>query len=181
MIAVMSDGYLSQLLARADRNLSLRDGERVFGAGERVRFLYVVREGGVLMLRRQPSGAALVLHRVQPGELAAEASLFTPNYHCEATATGPTVLARIPKAEVVEHLFHDPGWLKAFAANLASQVQRTRARAELLSHKRVADRVDAWLTLNGGVPPDRGRWASWADELAVSPEALYRELARRRP
>ena len=180
MIAIMTPDHVTRLLACAERDVRLADGRRVFGSGEGVRFLFVVREGGVRMLRRQRNGSVLVLQRARPGELVAEASLFAPRYHCEAIAEGPTVLARIPKPLVAEHLLADAGWLAAFAAHLASEVQRTRGRAELLSLKRVDERVDAWLALNGGTAPDRGRWGDWANELAVSPEALYRELARRR-
>lgn len=180
MIPIMWAEHLSRLLARADRDIPLRDGQRVFGPGEPVRFLFIVREGSVRMLRRQPGGAALVLQRAGPGQLVAEASLFASRYHCEATAAGATLLARIPKTRVVENLLADPAWLGSFAAHLAAEVQRTRGRAELLSLRKVGDRVDAWLSLNGGVTPDRGRWVDWAGELAVSPEALYRELARRR-
>lgn len=180
MIVIMLAAYISQLLAQADGDVSLRDGQRVFGVGEIVRFLFVVREGGVQMLRRQRGGEALVLQRVGQDGLVAEASLFAQHYHCEARARGPTLLARIPKASVVERLLAEPGWTRDFAAHLAAEVQRTRGRAELLSLKKVGERVDAWLTLNGGVTPDRGRWVDWASELAVSPEALYRELARRR-
>jgi CRP-like cAMP-binding protein len=180
MIAIMPPDHVARLLAHAERDVRLADGRRVFGTGEAVRFLFVVREGGVRMLRRQRDGSVLVLQRARPGELVAEASVFAPRYHCEAVAEGPTVLARIPKAAVSEHLLADAGWLGAFAAHLASEVQRTRGRAELLSLKRVGERVDAWLALNGGAAPDRGGWADWANELGVSPEALYRELARRR-
>lgn len=180
MIVIMPAEHLSRLLARSDRDIPLRDGQRVFGPGETVRFLFIVREGSVQMLRRQPGGAALVLHRARPGELVAEASVFAQHYHCEATARGPALLARIPKAAVVEHLLEEPAWLRNFAAHLAAEVQRTRGRAELLSLRKVGERVDAWLSLNGGVAPDRGGWADWASELAVSPEALYRELANRR-
>lgn len=180
MILIMLSDHVRQLLAQADRAISLRDGQRVFGAGEAVRFLFVVQEGSVQMLRRQLGGAALIIQRAGPDELVAEASLFAQRYHCEATAKGPTVLARIPKASVVEQLLTQPRWLQGFAAHLAAEVQRTRGRAELLSLKTVGDRVDAWLSLNSGQAPDRGRWVDWACELAVSPEALYRELARRR-
>jgi CRP-like cAMP-binding protein len=180
MIAIMTSDHVDRLLVHAERDIRVADGGRVFGSGEAVRFLFVVREGGVRMLRRQRDGSLLVLQRARPGELVAEASLFAPRYHCEAVADGPTVLARIPKPAVAEQLLADPGWLKAFAAHLAAEVQRTRGRAEVLSLKRVGERVDAWLALNGGAAPDRGRWADWANELAVSPEALYRELARRR-
>lgn len=180
MIAIMLSPPMPQLLARSDRDIVLRDGQRVFGAGEVVRFLFVVREGCVQMLRRQPGGASLVLQRARPDQLVAEASLFSQHYHCEAAARGSTLLARIPKAAVVEQLLTEPAWLESFAAHLAAEVQRTRGRAELLSLKKVGERVDAWLSLYGGVPPDRGRWIDWASELAVTPEALYRELARRR-
>lgn len=180
MIEIMLSKHMPQLLARSDRDIPLRDGERVFGVGEAVRFLFVVREGSVQMIRRQPGGAALVLQRARPDELVAEASLFAQHYHCEASARGSTLVARIPKAAVIEHLLTEPGWLRSFAAHLAAEVQRTRGRAELLSLKKVGERVDAWLSLNGGVPPDRGHWIDWASELAVTPEALYRELARRR-
>lgn len=180
MIVIMLLDHVARLVERSDRDVSLRDGQRVFGTGEAVRFLFVVREGGVRMLRRQPGGAALVLQRVPRDGLVAEASLFAQRYHCEAVAEGQTVLARIPKAAVNEHLLEEPRWLRDFATHLASEVQRARGRAELLSLKKVGDRMDAWFTLYGSATPGRGRWVDWANELGVSPEALYRELARRR-
>ncbi|SFI57623.1 hypothetical protein SAMN05216525_110176 [Bradyrhizobium sp. Gha] len=48
-----------------------------------------------------------------------------------------------------------------------------------LSMKTVAARLDAWIEWNGKLPP-KGEWVSLAAELAVSPEALYREIGRRR-
>jgi len=52
--------------------------------------------------------------------------------------------------------------------------------ATAASLKTVAMRLDGWLAMNeGGVPP-KGRWREVAAEIGVSPEALYRELAKRR-
>jgi CRP-like cAMP-binding protein len=180
MIAIMFPGHVARLVSLADRDISLADGKRVFSSGESVRFLFVVREGGVRMLRRHPDGAAVVVQRVQHGGLVAEASLFAQRYHCEALADGQTLLARIPKAAVLDLQRRDPLWLQAFAGHLATEVQRARARAELLSLKRVSDRLDAWFSLNPGEFPERGRWCEWAAELGVTPEALYRELSKRR-
>jgi CRP-like cAMP-binding protein len=121
----------------------------------------------------------VILQRATKAGLVAEASVFSARYHCDAFAVGRTTLARIPKEAVNALQTTNPRWMQEFAAHLASEVQRARGRAELLALKKVGQRVDAWLTLNeGGIPP-RGRRADWAYELGVTPEALYRELATR--
>ncbi len=53
-------------------------------------------------------------------------------------------------------------------------------RAEILSLRTVAARLDAWTAANHDRLPEKGAWKTLAAELATSPEALYRELARRR-
>ena len=74
----------------------------------------------------------------------------------------------------------DPGFAEAWALHLANELQATRLRAEILSLRTVAERLDAWIAWNGvGLPP-RGTWKTVASEFGTSPEALYRELARRR-
>jgi CRP-like cAMP-binding protein len=77
-------------------------------------------------------------------------------------------------------LHEDPALAAAWAQHLALEIQRARAHAEILSLKTVAERVDAWITLNDGTLLPKGSWRRVASEIGVSPEALYRELARRR-
>ena len=180
MIAIMSSSWLGSLAALAHRELQLADGEVLFRTRDPVRHIYLVRSGCIRLERVQASGEPLVLQRAAAGQMPAEASLFATHYHCDAVAAGSTVVARIHKADALKLQDQDPGWLRAFAGHLAGEVQRTRARAQLLSLKRVDARLDAWLTVNGGALPERGRWLELAAELAVTPEALYRELARRR-
>ncbi len=50
----------------------------------------------------------------------------------------------------------------------------------MLAIRSLARRLDAWLELNDFSLPPKGNWQTLARELAVSPEALYRELARRK-
>jgi CRP-like cAMP-binding protein len=73
----------------------------------------------------------------------------------------------------------DPAFAAAWATHLAGEVRIARQRSEILALKTVAERVDAWRALSGSIP-DRGSWKQVAQEIAVSPEALYRDLARRR-
>ena len=64
--------------------------------------------------------------------------------------------------------------------HLAREVQQARACAELLSLRTVRERLDGWRALHGELPA-RGRWIDVAQEIGVTPEALYRELARKEP
>jgi hypothetical protein len=43
----------------------------------------------------------------------------------------------------------------------------------------VHDRLEGWLDWNGGKLPSRGKWKKLASEIGVTPEALYRELAKK--
>lgn len=74
----------------------------------------------------------------------------------------------------------DPGLARALTRHVAEAVQGARARAEILSLKTIAARLDAWLALNGDALPPRGRWRDVAAEIGVTPEAFYRELEGRR-
>lgn len=60
------------------------------------------------------------------------------------------------------------------------ELQNARLHAEILSLKTVAQRLDAWMTWKDGVFPRKGEWKTIASQLGVSPEALYREIAKRR-
>ena len=53
-----------------------------------------------------------------------------------------------------------------------------RADAKL-SLRTVAERLDAWIAASGRYPA-KGEWKTVAAEIGNSPEALYRELAKRR-
>lgn len=180
MIAIMSMAWFDRISSLIERECLLGDGDVLFRAGDAVRYFYVVRSGCILLARVQPSGDMLVLQRAIAGQLAAEASVFAARYHCDALSSSTTVVGRIRKSDVEQLKAKDPVWLGAFAAHLAHEVQQARARAQLLSLKRVGARLDAWLALNDRALPSRGRWVELAAELAVTPEALYRELALRR-
>jgi len=56
----------------------------------------------------------------------------------------------------------------------------TRLRAEILSLKTVRERLDAWFGCNGEALPAKGTRKTVANEIGTSPEALCRELSRRR-
>ncbi len=180
MIRIMSDVLFSGLLALARGRRKLAAGETLFRAGDPVQALFLVEAGRMRLVRALPHGFQLTIQRAGPGSVLAEASLFADRYHCEAVATDAALLRTLPRPRLEAALAGDAGLARAWAAHLAREVQRARASAEILSLKTVGDRLDAWLALNDGGLPAKGGWRLIASEIGVSPEALYREIARRR-
>ncbi|MEP6656872.1 MAG: Crp/Fnr family transcriptional regulator [Betaproteobacteria bacterium] len=176
----MSESLVDGLSKLAERTQNLAAGGILFRTGHPVRSLFLVASGALRLVRALPHGFELTLQRAGPGAILAEASLFTARYHCDASATEDSVLRVAPLPRIKAALGDDPALAAALMRHLAQEVQRARAQAETLSLKTVAERVDAWTTLNDGSLPPKGRWCQVAAEIGVTPEALYRELARRR-
>ncbi|WP_172976550.1 Crp/Fnr family transcriptional regulator [Roseivivax sp. THAF40] len=156
----------------------LSAGEPVFHRGDPVKDAIFVASGEIALVRTLSEGETLTLHVARAGALLAEASLFAERYHCDAIAQADTTLRRVKRALLLNHLSEAPDLLLKLFAVSAAEVQSQRARVEILRMKRLSDRLDAWLNLQG--PPDPGGWKSVAETIGVTPAALYRELARRR-
>jgi CRP/FNR family transcriptional regulator, dissimilatory nitrate respiration regulator len=180
MIAIMSGILVTQLSALAQHEQQFAAGDIVFRAGEPVRSLSLVVVGAVKLTRSLPHGAQLTLQHARPGAILAEASIFAENYHCEGVATEDAVVRTVPLWRLDAALAKQPELARAWIRYLAQEVQLARAHAEVLSLKTVAARVDAWIALNDGPLLPRGQWRQVASQIGVTPEALYRELARRR-
>ena len=179
MIAIMSVS-IDALWGENSCVCDLAAGQVLFRSGDPVRHLYRVEEGVVRLIRPLPHGEQLTLQTASGGALLAEASLFATAYHCDAIAFTEAQVRHTPIKRVKDALGGDPTLAQAFAQHPALEVQAARARAEIVSLKTVSARLDAWLALNGGTLPSRGRWHEVAGQLGVTPEALYRELAKRR-
>lgn len=176
MILIMSDH--TALFATPDRQLSLGTGEFLFHRGAQVTDLFLVTAGAVQLVRHQADGRLLVQQRAGPGQIVAEASLFSARYHCDAIATSPTCIHAVDRTRLRRELERDRTLALAWLESLALDVQRARLRSEILTLRTVGQRLDAWLEVAG--PPRRGQWKSLAEQIGVSPEALYRELSQRR-
>jgi CRP/FNR family transcriptional regulator, dissimilatory nitrate respiration regulator len=108
--------------------------------------------------------------------------MFGEVYHCDATADLPSTVAAFPKRELRAALRADADLAARFLALFARQVQELRARLELRNIRSARERVLAWLELvdSGPLapPPDGRPLKDLAAELGLTPEALYRTLAR---
>ncbi len=154
-------------------------GETIFRTGSAVRRVFLVCSGLTALVRTLPSGEQAILQLASSGHIIAEASVYAQNYHCDCQALEPTELAFMPLDSFRRALQSDLQLAEEWAAYLAHGVQQARMRAEIRSLRTVAERLDLWIAEYGQLP-DKGKWQDLANELSVSREALYRELARRR-
>ncbi|SEN31623.1 Crp/Fnr family transcriptional regulator [Palleronia pelagia] len=175
MIRIMSD--LAALFAHAPLT-RVRTGQAVFHRDDPIRDAIFLESGSIALVRTLSEGETLTLHVARPGTLLAEASLFAARYHCDANTRTDTALRRVARGAFLEGLAQSPATLLDLFAGAAKEVQAQRARVEILRMKRLPDRLDAWLTLNGA--PGDQPWTEVAEAIGVSPAALYRELAKRR-
>jgi CRP-like cAMP-binding protein len=176
MIAIMSS-HLAPLFAPSPVR-ALARGEALFRAGDPVSSVFFVRSGTVDLVRHTRSGTRMILHRASGGTVVAEASVWSDTYHCDAVAGDASAVATMPRDAFRARLERDAALASAWAADLARIVQDTRMRAEIRTLRTVSERLDAWL-LRGRSLPGRGHIQNLAEEIGVTREALYRELARR--
>ena len=153
-------------------------GASVFHLGDPIRLVHFVRRGTIHLVRYQDDGAALILQRAQARSILAEASVYSERYHCDARAETVAATWAVARKDFRRCLETKPEAYQAWAQYLAHEVQRARLHAEILSLKTVGARINAWTVWNGALPT-KGQWRRIADEIGVSPEALYREIAKR--
>lgn len=174
MIDVMSDIFSN--LPFSDR--ALRKGRFLFHQGDAVQLLFQIIAGEVQLIRRHRQGQKLILQRGVKGNFLAEASLFADNYHCDAIAATHSKLRCYKRKDILVRFESDSDFAKRWANHLANEVRAARFKAEVLSQRTVAQRLDMWLLQNGELP-NKGNWKQLASEIGVSSEALYRELTAR--
>jgi CRP-like cAMP-binding protein len=179
MIAIMFSDLEPLLGDLGRRQLTFQAGQTVFSQGDPVRHILFVTGGSIELVRHLASGASLVLQRAGPGAILAEASLDSTTYHCAAVAVSSSTVWAVSKRDLLNRLTQSPKLALAFIRRLAHELQNARLHAEVLSMKTVAERLDAWTAWRGALPP-RGQWVHLAAELGVSPESLYREIAKRK-
>ena len=180
MMDIMSRQIAELLKALRSSERRLAEGGLLFHRSDRVTSLFLVLEGTIELTRHRADGGMVVLQRASRDAVLAEASVFSERYHCDASATASSVVLAVPMSEVRARLAGSPEFAAAWAEYLTREVQEARLRSEILSLKTVASRLDAWLLSHGRRLPPKGERKSLAHQIGVSPEALYREFARRK-
>jgi CRP/FNR family transcriptional regulator, dissimilatory nitrate respiration regulator len=121
------------------------------------------------------------MHTARPGELFAEASIFSTHYHCDAIAMQDCEVLVYQKADLIRRLKEDQEAMWAFTAELAQRIQGLRTRLELRQTRSATERLLQYLRLKGdasGTWRPEGPLKQLAEEVGLTHEALYRALAK---
>ena len=180
MIAIMPSEFTQKLSELTFVTRSFAAGALVFERGDEAKYFFRVESGLVHSLRRQEDGSEFIMQRAAVGDVLGDASLTHSTYHCAAVAVDPSELALFSHREVQKFIAENGAIARLYADHLAGELRGARLRAEIVSLRKVSDRLDAWFAWNESYVPQKGKWNRVAGEIGVSPEALYRELARRR-
>ncbi len=156
-----------------------RDGV-LFNQGDPARAVYLVSRGRLRLDRHLASGRAVTLSVARPPAVIAEAALFSERYHCRAVAEVASTVVVVPKAVVVDLLEEDSSFALSLVRGLASEVRTLRQLLELRNVRPASQRLLDYLALqrDRGEPPTDRPLAALAAELGLTPEALYRIVAR---
>ena len=156
----------------------LRAGQMLFLRGEAPQRVFWIERGEVRLQRASADGRLIVLQRVRQGFLA-EASLQASDYHCDALVAQEGLAWNFARAPLLAALNESNILALWWAQRLAQQLRDARLRCERLSLHTARERVLHALETEGrdGVLALPALRKDWADELGLTPEALYRTLA----
>jgi len=173
--------WLPPSVRDAGVNRALGPGDFLFRVDTPTAGLFEVIKGRIKLVRIAPSGRETILYTASAGDFVAEASSFSPTYHCDAVATTDSVVRLYPKRSLFAAFRENPEAAQAFMGMLAREVMGLRTRLEQRNIHAARDRVRHYLTLNAGADGRTvilsGTLKDLASELGLSHEALYRTLA----
>lgn len=174
-------GTVPQGLREAARLMPVAGGRVLARRGERPKVMWCVLAGEVRLIRTSCQGIETILQRTRGGFIA-EASLDVQKYHCDLVAATSSQLLSFPLAAFRQALDQDASFRRAWIAGLAREVRALRGQCERLGLKSAAQRILHYLEaegVDGTITLAQSR-KSWAAELGLTHEVLYRTLRRLR-
>ncbi len=161
-------------------------GETLFHEGERTEGLWVLGEGLLKLVRYSPDGRELLLHLVRPGQSFAEAALFgRQTYPATAVALERSRVWCWPRQRLVELLSGSPELGLGLLVSLSLWARRLADKLELLTHRRVEERLAVYLVGRCGRLPRPGCELRLSEarnliaaQLGTAPEVLSRTFRR---
>lgn len=155
-------------------------GQVLFRQGSKPKQLYFVSQGEVRLERMACDGSPILLQRITQG-FVAEPSLTYSSYYCEGKCYSDTTSLIVVPIKIMRSAIDSDSivrWL--WIEMIGALARKQKLRAERLQLHTVRERIKHLIFTEGvgdGSYQLSGTRISLADELGVSPEALYRTIA----
>lgn len=174
-------GAIPEVLRDAARLREFERGQQLYRHGKIPEAMLCVLSGEIRLVRHAAGGGEIVLQRSRGGFIA-EASLDAQAYHCDVVAATDGRLLQFPRSAFQAALENDRAFNRAWIRLLGWEVRRVRAQSERLSLNSAADRILHYIETegsDGAIILNQTR-KSWAAELGLTHEVLYRTLRQLR-
>lgn len=172
--------YFPQTLRDAAQMRKLEARQGLSWAGDSVQYLHFLLEGELRLVHHHDDGGEVVLQTIVAGQMMAECSLCLSEYSCSAIAARTSRVAVLPVSLFNHLLREDNEFAVSWGLDLAARLRDMYLREKRLKLRNSRDRVLHYLSSiqsgSDGVCLDISV-KSWALELGVSHENLYRTLA----
>jgi len=174
------------LVAGAGTKLRLDRGEILFHEGDRADAVFVLTGGRMKLVRYSESGRELLIHLVAPGQSFAEAALFgSETYPATAEALEDSTCWRLPRQRLVDLVRERPELGLSMMASIAMWTRRLVGKLQLLTQRRVEERLALYLLSSYGRAPQSGDRISLgsskqlvAAQCGTAPEVLSRTFRK---
>jgi CRP-like cAMP-binding protein len=179
---LLTPDSLPPALQAATTYRDLTAGQVVFRQDEQALAIFIVERGRVRLDRYTKEGKTTVFQVARLGESFAESALFLDVHSCDALAEVPSRVIIYPKQPLLSALRNCPDLAEDFLERLVRKSQSLKAPLELRSIRSARNRVLHYLLVEAQpgettVNFDRPL-KDVAGDLGLTPEVLYRTLAR---
>ncbi|EAU55656.1 Crp/Fnr family transcriptional regulator [Mariprofundus ferrooxydans] len=163
-----------------DKKRTLHKGDRLFGQGDQVENLYLLRQGMVKLIRHSIDGNDIVLQTATPNDIIAEASLFADAYHCSAIVQSQSAeLSCFDRKNLLTALKDNPDTLMEIVELFAHRMRKLRALLEIKSIRSAKQRMYSYFQLEADANNELKLQLSYKEmayQLGLAHETFYRNL-----
>lgn len=176
-----------RLMVEGAQSKSLERDQMLFRAGDPAEAFYVVTSGRIKLVRHTSQGKEMMLHLVEPGQSFADAAILGDGtYPATSIAVEPSEVWGWKRSALLSMFGRSPELALGFALSISVWTRRLAAQLELLTQRRVEERLAIYLQGRAGARalatgdeiPLREPRHLIAAQLGTGPEVLSRTFRR---
>lgn len=159
--------------------LLIKKGNMLFLQNDKVQNIYFISSGRLKLQRETIEGFSVVQHIAFNGEVIAEASIFSNEYHCSAIADSNTEVRYLNKIDLLNYLEAHHTAMKQLLMLYAKQIKSLRVINEIKNIRSAKERILAYLNHEMNANKEVKLSMTLKDtayRIGLSHESFYRTL-----